>query len=283
MYYLLKVLEKILFICSNNVYSWLAHILTFLSFDILKIRKNIILKNLNIAFGDSYSYEQKLQIAKKSVYHFFLTIIENLGSKQHEIIDNTEVVGIDYIYNCLNKNKGVFVLCCHMGNWEFAGVKISIIAAPLYALSKTQMGSKGFHKFIIEKRLKNGVQTLSRGSKGNTYRQMLKVLKDSSIIAFMIDQSRPKEPRINFFNYPAKTNTSLARIARKHDIPVVPVFVKRIGIKKTYLEFWPQLNIIKSLDEEDDAIKNTQLFNLTIEKMIQLNPEQYFWMHNRWK
>src|SRR5690606_3301693 len=110
-----------------------------------------------------------------------------------------------------------------------------------------------------------------------------RTLRRNEIVGFVLDQSRPGEPRLKFFSHPAKTNTSLAQIWRKWPAPVVPAYIVRrsVGCHDGY--FLPPLNLQKTTDPEDDIVINSTLFNRTLEKIISDHPDQYFWMHDRWK
>ena len=133
-------------------------------------------------------------------------------------------------------------------------------------------------------RLQNGFPVIARKSAGDGYRAIRKGLKSGDIIGFMMDQSRPGEPRIPFFGRTAKTNTTLARIWDKSkNPPIVPCVMKRISACHHELHFFPEVDLPITGDKEKDIIKQTTIFNSTLERGIRMCPEQYMWMHNRWK
>lgn len=98
-----------------------------------------------------------------------------------------------------------------------------------------------------------------------------------------MDQSRPGEPKLPFFGRPAKTNTSLAGVWPANPVPIVPAFITRQSPTVHTLRFFPPVTMTRSSDEKADVLANTETFNRVIEQMIRACPEQYFWMHNRWK
>lgn len=108
------------------------------------------------------------------------------------------------------------------------------------------------------------------------------VLSRGEIVGFAFDQARPGEPRLPFFDHPAKTNTSLAAIWNKFEAPIVPVCIYRRGFGKHELHIEPELKM-DPIDGKDDILDISTRFNHVVERMVTRHPEQYFWLHNRWK
>jgi len=169
-----------------------------------------------------------------------------------------------------------------MASWDAQAAVMTRRLATTYVLSKV-VGSEGTNRFISELRTKNGFVPIIKRKKGDGFNAIKEKLGNGEIIGFAIDQARPGEPRLDFFGTPAKTNTSLAAIWRKIPAPIIPAFAKRIAPGKHEVIVWPEVNLEVSENAKDDIIKHSLLFNQIVEKAIRTNPEQYFWMHNRWK
>jgi KDO2-lipid IV(A) lauroyltransferase len=86
-----------------------------------------------------------------------------------------------------------------------------------------------------------------------------------------------------FFGTPAKSQTSLAAIWRKRPAPILPIAIERLAYGRHRLRVWPPLQVEKTNDVEADILRITGQCNQMLEKMIRVAPEQYFWLHNRWK
>ncbi len=282
MYIILSVLSFIIQLFSDKNLNILAKKLAYLLVSILKIRKKIVFKNLDIAFV-GITTENKKEIMQESAYHFICTVLEFMKSKNGSLANNVKVIGKEHFTKALSQGKGAYALCCHLGNWEAmisAGAKH---ITEVHAVVKS-VGSPGVDKFCQQKRKENGFNEIRKSKKiGAAIREIKKTLKENKAIGFMIDQSRSKEPRLPFFSMPAKTNTTLAALWHKDPIAVIPVFIVRERFNHHKLHILEPLQLKRSKDKQQDIIDNTITFNQTIEKIVSTHPEQYFWFHNRWK
>lgn len=250
-------------------------------FDIVRFRRKLVLNNLTTAFGDKYSDQQKAKIGRSSIDNFVQTILESLISVRRPIDANIEVFGREHLNAALEKGKGVYILCAHIGNWEAMGAKITRSFCPSYVIVK-KVGSKGLNRFVESLRLKNGFYWIARNKKGDGMRGIKEVLSRGEIVGFAFDQARPGEPRLPFFNQPAKTNTSLAAIWNKIEAPIVPVCIYRKGFGQHELHIQPELKM-EPIEGKEDILNVSTRFNQIVESMVGPHPEQYFWLHNRWK
>lgn len=260
----------------------LAHGLSFFFFDVLRLRRRLILRNLEIAFGSSKSAEEKQAIARASIFNFLLTIFETLVSIRRPIADQVQVRGGHHLQEALAQGQGVYILCFHLGNWEAMGAKITRTFAPAYVLVK-KVGGRSTNRFVERLRLRNGFYWIRRERKGDGMRGIREVLDRREIVGFVIDQARPGEPRLDFFGQPAKTNTSFAAIWKRRPAPIVPGYMHRTAFGEHILEFEPQLRLETSGNEAQDILDHSLLFNQVVERAVRRYPEHYFWLHNRWK
>ena len=173
-------------------------------------------------------------------------------------------------------------MVCHIGNWEVFAAQVSQQIRQVHVPVK-KVGSFGVNRLVEEIRHKHRFMTVPRAKKGDAYRAILGGLKRGEIIGFMMDQSRPGEPRVPFFGEAAKTNTSLATMWLRLQVPVIPGTIRRVGIFKHEISFYPPLQLEKTGDDAADVLQVTERCNQAIERVILDNPEQYFWFHNRWK
>lgn len=282
MYFFLKLLSKCVGKLSARTLDRLAGALAILSFDILRIRRKLIFKNLNIAFGNKKSAAEFIIIGRQSFKNVVLTAFELLRSKQEDIDKSVTFEGKENIDAVLSKGQGCFVLCCHLGNWEAFGAVVGRQIATVHVAVK-KVGNDSSDRFVSELRYHNKLFTLPRAKKGDAVRAIREALKRNEIIGFILDQARSGEPRLPFFGADATTNTGLAAMARRFKAPVIPGFIKRVSFGKHHVTFWPELNLAESEDQNSDILENTKMFNKIIEKIVLECPEQYLWLHNRWK
>lgn len=283
MYWLLKIISWSLSLLPIVVLYFLAKALAFFAYKILRIRKKMILSNLQIAFGKDKSKKELDKIAYLSVYSFALTILEFFSLRGQSLSKGVKIVeGEKYLKEIRDKKQGAYILCAHMGNWEAMGAALSSLGYQGHVVVK-KVGGKGVDKFVREQRNSSGFLFIKRKVKGDVSRAIQKILKNNEFVGFVMDQYRPGEPFLPFFNKPARTNTSLAAIWRKFRAPIIPIYIIRKSFGKHDIYIKPPLELDLTDDLKKDKINHTIKFNSIVEDIIRSCPEQYFWLHNRWK
>lgn len=282
MYAFARLIAWLLSQFSFRALERMANITTWVLFDIFRFRRSLMLKNLDIAFPEEYTREEKVKMARSTFSHFLQTILEVMISKKHRVDADVEVVGAEYLNEALEEGNGVYILCFHMGNWEAMGAAVTRRFRPAYTAVK-KVGSDGLNRFVEERREANGLYWLPRTSPGAAIKRMFQVLNEGNIVGFIMDQARPGEPRLPFFTQTAKTNTSLAAIWAKKPAPIIVIRMTRKKFGSHVMTLQPRLKLQKTGDKEADILANSITFNQAIESNVRLNPDQYFWFHNRWK
>jgi len=251
-------------------------------FDVLGIRKRLILANLDRAFKEQYSKEQKLKIAQSCFESFVLSVFESMRGSHKDMVEVVDFVGREHVEAALKKNQGVIILSLHMGNWEALAAASGKYVAPVDAPVK-KVGSKGVNRFVVSTRARYRINCITRKKKGDAMLGIVKGLKENHMIGFMLDQARPGEPRLPFFDTPAKTNTSLAAIWNKLQVPILPGYTIRLSPNRHRVVYLQELKLQNGPTKEEEILKNTLTFSASLEGIIRKHPEQYFWFHDRWK
>jgi len=194
---------------------------------------------------------------------------------QHVEIDENSKKILDEL---IARNQGGIIFSAHFGNWEI-GPKILI----KYGI-KVKTFYRPLNNPFVEKMTSSlrGVAMIEKGSDGN--RQLITALRNKEFILIMADQKVTDGEPIKFFHDDAVTATSIAKIALKYNVPLVPGFILRVNKQFKFLlrvEKPLEFNKINSLNSEANNL--TLKINQIIEKWIGENPEQWFWVHNRWK
>jgi len=280
---LLNILSFLLNILGHRGIYIISFLLGILSFDILRIRRKVILKNLSIAFGETKTQAEKLKIGRKSTISFLQTALELFTAKKLFEKTNIIVKNEDYIKNALAKNKGLYAICIHMGNWEYLCHVGSVKYAPIHVVVKA-IGKGTLAKWVENMRASIGFRLIDRKGKESTTSQIFQALNKKEIIGFIVDQKRPRGEMLPFFGKEASTNNSLAKLWMRQNAPIVPVCIKRIKLDAHEMTFFPEFEMIidKEKTIQENITENTRRMNLIVEEMVKLNPEEYFWMHNRW-
>ncbi len=180
------------------------------------------------------------------------------------------------------RGKGVLFLTAHMGAWELSSFAHALYGYPLHYMARP----------LDHPRL-DALVNRYRGLSGNapifkneSARAMLKILKDAGTIGILADQNTMREEGafVDFFGTPACTTTGIARVALHTGAAVVPGYaVWDESLKKYRLRFEPPVELIQTGDAERDILENTAQFAKVIEAIIRKYPEQWVWVHARWK
>lgn len=194
--------------------------------------------------------------------------------------DAVEFENEEYVAEALAHEKGILALAAHFSIYELMpmatvamGHKVSIIVKPI----KT----KSVDEVLTKIRTHEGLTYLPRD---NSYRDCLKALRRKEVVAMVIDQNMTRDSGIfvDFFGKPACTSPGLAYLAAQSKAPVVPVFIHRKDDGTYVLKI--QKPILPPVDRSPEAIQAaTQLYTKVIEDEVRKHPEQWIWMHRRWK
>ena len=180
------------------------------------------------------------------------------------------------------RGKGVLFLTGHMSAWELAPFAHARYGHPLHFLVRP-IANRRVDELI------NGYRCLSGNlpiDKNKSARAILKVLGDGGTVGILADHNTALEEGVfvDFFRIPASTTSGLARIALRTDAAVVPGFLSwDDSIRKYRLGFLPAVELSRTGDEEADVVENTARFMRIVEEWVRAHPDQWLWVHKRWK
>jgi KDO2-lipid IV(A) lauroyltransferase len=214
-----------------------------------------------------------------------LTDLARMGSWDESAWrDLVEVEGREHLEEIAREGRGIF-LSAHFGNWELLG-GILVRTLPLRPAVVVARPLKNPRVDAIVNRLREatGIEVLPhRGS----FLRLLGVLKAGGGVGILLDQhTAPHEAVLcNFFGRPAGTNYGLALLAMKSGAPVLPVFMVRTGRNRHRIIFLPPMRLADPGREGRSAALQefTQRCTDVIEAMVRRHPDQWFWVHRRWK
>jgi KDO2-lipid IV(A) lauroyltransferase len=245
--------------------------------------RKITLENLTHAFGHEKNQDEITLLARRVFENIGQIIFEigwSLTLKDEDVKRYFNIEGLSHIKKAYEKNKGVLTLTAHFGNWELlaliaaqTGLPTNIVFRPLDFLPLDQV--------FLKLRSRFGAHLIPSA---HSMRKILSCLKKGEAVALLMDQNVDwyEGVFVDFFGRRACTNKGMALLALKTEAPVVPVFLVRnkSGFKA---EIGPELSLIKTGDKTKDIEANTQQYNEAIEAFVRRYPEQWFWVHQRWK
>jgi KDO2-lipid IV(A) lauroyltransferase len=246
-------------------------------------RRLIAIHNIKRAFPEK-SMAEIVLIAKGVYRNMAITTAEFFDMPYltkdniHELV---EVDGIEHCNKALKKNMGLLVFSAHFGNWELQAIAFSLIFQPMLVIYRI-LDNIFLERFVTDIRSSTGNRLLT---KQKAMRTMLKALNANEVVGLLIDQnwSWQEGVFVDFFGRPACTTDGLALLAMHTGAPVIPGFMVRMENGKYRLVIGEEVKIINTGQKEKDVHANTQNFTRIIEDIVRKYPDQWFWVHQRWK
>jgi KDO2-lipid IV(A) lauroyltransferase len=180
------------------------------------------------------------------------------------------------------RGKGVLFLTAHIGGWEISSFAHSLYGHPMNIVVRP-LDNPLMDRMVERYRTLHGNRTFS---KQDYARGLLKSLKKGEVIGILMDTNMtpPQGAFVDFFGVPACTATGIARVALHTDAAVIPGFcVWDKNLHKYKICFEPAMKLVRTGNGEADAITNTAAFTREIERYVERYPDQWLWVHRRWK
>ncbi len=281
---LILVLGSIFRILPRRAGLYLGRMIGRSGYYLASGRRRLTLDNLRLALGAELSEGQIRETALGSFEHLGMNIAEffKLPSLNRENIGrHTFVEGEENLVEALEMGKGVLVLSSHLGNWDMLSGGLALRGYPGGLITKIS-GSEALNRIWMRYRRDLGVELfMGRG----TMKETIRHLRKGGMVGFALDQNARRREGIfvPFFGREACTITSLALLARRTGAPVVPVYTYREGDVHHIVIEKPLLHDDDGLDADADILEKTRIYTQWTEKIIRLHPEQWTWLHNRWK
>jgi KDO2-lipid IV(A) lauroyltransferase len=240
--------------------------------------------NLRLAFPD-WNDAQRKDATRKMVRNlgWMATEFARLPRLTKENIKEVVILeGHENFLEGQRRGKGVLYLTGHIGAWELSSFAHALYGYPLHYMARP-LDNKRLDALVNQYRCSSGNKPIF---KNESARVMLKILKDSGTVGILADQNTmPEEGEfVEFFGKLACTTTGLARLALHTGAAVVPGYAYwDETIQKYRLRFEPPVELIQTGDTERDVFENTQRFAKVIEEIIRKHPDQWVWVHKRWK
>lgn len=280
---ILNALLKFLGLLSRRRTERIAHFFGKILFNVDKKHRKIALDNLTYAFGNEKQPEEIERIAQQVFINLVKIVFEigwSLHLKENQFYEHFKIDGYHHIKNAYEKGRGVLALTAHFGNWELLTIIASMIKFPINIVVRP-LDFKPLDHFIFNLRTRYGGKIIP---KERSIHEIIKSLNRGEMVALLMDQNVDwyEGVFVDFMGHRACTNKGLALFALKTGAPVVPVFMVRekSGLRA---EFGPEIVTVKTGDRQKDIETNTQEYNRVIENFVRRYPEQWFWIHQRWK
>jgi KDO2-lipid IV(A) lauroyltransferase len=240
--------------------------------------------NLELAYPD-WSKAKRKQVVRGMIRQIGWMAGEFSQFPKYTRANIEQIVVMDGFENfdaARRRGKGVLFLTGHMSAWELAPYAHALYGYPLHFLVRP-VANRRVDELINRYRCLSGNQPIE---KNRSARTILKVLSDGGTVGILSDQNTALEEGVfvDFFGIPASTTSGLARIALRTSAAVVPGFLSWDSVRRKYrLRFEPAVELARTRDEEADVLENTARFTHVIEEYVRAHPDQWLWVHKRWK
>lgn len=254
---------------------------------LVRFRREEIDRNLSQAFPALNPREH--QALRHRVYrHFGLLFTEflQLPSLASETLTDESfctVHGEERLQAALAHGNGIMILTAHVGSWETALAAMSARQYDIRAVVKEQKGELG--QYVASRmRESHGVRTIPRR---NAMRKIRYALKENAAVSFVLDQNMTSDEGVfvTFFGRPACTMSSLAALSSRYACPVVPLYCYRdADLRRHHVVVGEPLEWESTgQGRKADLTHNTQRYTDVLEDIIRRHPDQWIWMHRRWR
>ena len=259
---------------------WLGRRLGDLLWIALPRRRAVTLENLARAFAGERPAEEIHRLGRRSFEHLGMNIVEGcvfFFRPPSVLLARIDLGAPDHVKAAAALGKGVLVLTAHYGNWELLAAAHGLSVFPLSVVVRP-LDNPLMDRVIDRFRRRSGVELIG---KQRALPEILDALRRGRMVGILLDQnaSRAEGVFAPFFGTPASTSKALALISLRTGTPVVPIFIRRVEGGRHRVEAGPAI----SPPADRDVAGYTAAFNHCIEAAIRQAPEQWFWMHNRWR
>jgi len=262
----------------------LARGVAWLFANVLRVRAAVVDDNLAHAFPHLSARSRRL-LAHRMWVHLFLLVIEvaQTPRKVHETNWRhfVSLRNSDAMVRLLLSDRPTLIITAHFGNFEVAGYVLGILGFPTYTVART-LDNPYLDRFVNRFRSGTGARIVP---KNGGYDQIVEVLGHGEAMAFLADQyAGEKGCWVEFFGRPASAHKAIALLALEHDAPVAIAAAPRLGRPMRFEVDVPAWIDPRDTGADVGTIRDlTQWYTSRLEEAIRRAPDQYWWLHRRWK
>ena len=247
--------------------------------------RRLVREQLHTAFPD-WPIEKVRRMAWQCYEHFGRSAAEfaRLGrADRTTILDGVTVEGREHLDRALARKRGVLFLTAHLGNWELMAIVCTLLGYRLYPVARP-LDNPWLNGLVDRIRSRHGSTVISKKDE-SAPRDLIQALRDGDCVGILLDQNMSTRNGVfvTFFGRPACTAKGLALIARRTGAPVVPAFIVREEDGRHHIKILPPVEFSHGQNVQEDVITNTARCTAVIERMVRRYPDQWLWMHRRWK
>jgi len=259
--------------------------LAWLAYRIDRRHRDVAEANLRQAFPDRFG-DAELQKMVRQVYRHFCTVLIEIVHLPRRLHANNwknylSLHNGKAMIECLLSDRPLLIVTGHFGNWEMAGYTLGLLGFTTHAIARP-LDNPYLDDFLRRFREGTGQKILA---KHGDFEQMQALLDGGGILAALADQDAGQRGLfVDYFGKPASTHKAVALLALEHRVPLAVTGTYKVRQPMGYEIATEEVIFPEDYDGKPDAIRAiTQRFTSALERLVRLAPEQYFWLHRRWK
>lgn len=246
--------------------------------------RRVGLQNLTLAFPEwtPERREQTLRGVYRNLGYQLAEFCLMSGYSAEQASRFIEYDGLEHYLEAKARGKGVLVVTGHLGAWELSSFYHSLVGYPM-GLVIRRLDNPLMDQFVNKIRCLHGNRVIH---KDDFARGLIASMRAGETVGILMDTNMtpPQGIFVPYFGVDACTGAGLARIALKTDAAVLPGFLLWDESRRKYvLRFGKRMELLRTGDADADSLANTAAFTRAIEDAVRRNPEQWLWMHRRWK
>jgi KDO2-lipid IV(A) lauroyltransferase len=279
-----------LFVCIIQIISFeaacrCARRLAWILFCLDRRHREVARDNLRHAFGEELNDAERAAMTRAVYEHFCTLLIELIHTPRRLHLHNwrqyLELAGGRKLVEGLLSGRPLLLLTGHFGNWEIGGYALGLLGFTTHAVARP-LDNAYLDRFLRQFRERTGQKLLAK--KGD-FDHMQQILAAGGVIATLADQDAGQRGLfVDFFGRPASTHKAVALMALEYRVPLLVVLARNTGAPLHYEIAAAEMILPEEYEGQPDAVRHiTQRFTTALECGVRLAPEQYFWLHRRWK
>lgn len=281
-YCLLSVLIRGIGLIPVRTRDYLSTQIARIWFNADKRHRLLTIQNLTMVF-DKKSHREIHELARDVFKQWVLVLFEigwGFTLDKRNFSKYADIYGWQHVMTAAKKGKGILFCTGHLGNWEIMIAGFQKMNAPIHVVYRP-IDLKPFDRFINSSRTRLGLKLIPVR---NAVEKIKGALHEKGMIAMLIDQNASyyNGVFVDFMGHEACSSQGMARLALATGAPVVPGFMVRDN-GRFRMEFLPEVQLVRTGSFVDDIQINTERFNRAVADYSLKYPNQWFWLHNRWK
>lgn len=284
-YVLVRFVVCVLQALSHDVARTVAAGLAWLVYHVDRRHRLVADDNLRQSFPGRFTDAERDDLVRAVYRHFCHVLVEIVHAprrlnpanwrKYVELTDGRVTV------DCLLSGRPLLLVTGHFGNWEMGGYGLGLLGFRTYAIARP-LDNTYLDDFLRRFRQRTGQDILA---KHGDFDKLTAILANNGVVATLGDQDAGQRGLfVDFFGRPASTHKAIAILSLQHQVPLLVVGVRKAGEPMRYQVVVEDHIRPEDYDGRPDAVRAmTQRFTAALERVVRAAPEQYFWVHRRWK